>query len=675
MLRAYQQELVDRFEASAARRSLVVLPTGAGKTHVAVEVIRRTVARGGRVLVVAHRVELLDQMRAHVDALDRVVVTSVLKAKREDGPFDLVVIDEAHHAAARTYVAILESYPDARVMGLTATPARLDGKPLDMFDEILEGPPSEELVAAGHLAEVRYFAPDAGAARALVDGVRQTAGDFDRAAIGTRSIAPELVGGIVDHWFSHAKGLQTIVFAVTIRHAQAIARKFRVRGVAVEVISGDTPEGQRQRMLADFRSAAVTVLVNVELFGEGLDVPNVRCVVQARPTMSLTLFRQQCGRAMRPGNVRPIVLDHAGNVWRHGVPTAPVPWSLEGRIRPEAGGVVVRRCACGSVSPRVDGACPECGATIERAERMDPEENERARLMELAKVGAVTCAGGCGKRPSPFAFSRAHVIRRKGKPWICQKCHAATVPMEMRLEWGRKGAMQQLATMTPEQRRENIRAAREASASIPFEKRSESMRRAWKTLTSDKRSTRSARIAASIANQTPQQRKERTAKAAAVRAERLAKSDPERSDLLKMAKAGEIACAGGCGKKPPTDAFCPKAIAHRNGAPWMCLSCANKKSGASRRGRKASPETRAKLSAAMHTRWRTPEAREEAAAKMRRRMQDPDARAKVGARLHAAEVCEKRTAAIRAHHAAKRAAKAAAAEAPPTEAADPEAAQ
>lgn len=270
------------------------------------------------------------------------------------------------------------------------------------------------------LARPRYFAPaGADAARSLVEGVKSTAGDYDKGEIAKRVNRSTLIGDIVSHWTEHAAGLRTIVFAASVSHAESIARRFVKAGVAARVVTGNTPVKERAAALTSFRAGDLTVLVNCELFGEGLDVPEVRCVVLARPTQSLTVYRQQCGRAMRPGEIAPIVLDHAGCVWTHGLPTWPVAWTLEGRVKREPGGALVRRCAhCGAVLDSfICDDCGECGRRVGAAERMDPEEAEWERLVEVAAGNGISADALRLRLASGMGPDAATTVPLRGSSW------------------------------------------------------------------------------------------------------------------------------------------------------------------------------------------------------------------------------------------------------------------
>lgn len=402
-LRPYQSDALHRWERSTARRVLVVLPTGTGKTNVAVAAIRRAIERGKRVAFIAHRKELIDQAYARLTSNGvppslvgivrgneqdyagcpvQVASVQTLARRGVSAAFDLLVIDEAHRTLAKSYVAVLDACPTARVMGLTATPCRLDGRGLgDVYEEIVEGPPSADLIEQGHLARARVFVPDT-----AVDtrGVARSHGDFDRGELAQRAGRRELVGNIVAEWKKHANGARTIAFGVNVAHAESIARRFREAGVSAAAVSGQTPSAKRDKLIARFRSGELTVLVNADLFIEGFDVPEARCAILARPTASLTIHLQQCGRVLRPGPERPVILDHAGNMRRHGHPEMPRTWSLTQTVERVVGVGVVRECDCGASVPAATTICPECGALLREPVRSTPEESEWGTLVEIA---------------------------------------------------------------------------------------------------------------------------------------------------------------------------------------------------------------------------------------------------------------------------------------------------
>ena len=423
VLRDYQvkgiENLLEAYRGGA-RAPLLVLPTGGGKTVIFSTVAVSAAHKGKRTLILCHGRELIcqatDKLRAAgvepgiiapgfpaTDALVQVGSVQTLAARIARGatlpPVDLVVLDEAHHVGARTWLSVLDAMPGARILGVTATPIRADGKGLGVehggiFDRLVAGPSVAGLIAGGHLVGTKVYAP-----RRAIDltGIRTRAGDFDQAALDRIMRESSITGDSVSHYGRHAPGLPAIVFAVSIAHAEEVAAAFRAAGWRAQAVSGATPAAERDAAIQGLATGSVQVLCSVDVFSEGTDVPACSAVILLRPTKSVGLFLQQCGRGLRPapGKDRCIVLDHAGNVARHGLPEAPREWSLAGapkKQKAEADEPKDRTCdACGYRHPPAP-VCPRCGqrhaGEAREVERVDGElaeltEAERERLMHL----------------------------------------------------------------------------------------------------------------------------------------------------------------------------------------------------------------------------------------------------------------------------------------------------
>jgi len=342
MLRPYQAEAVSAIReryVAGDRATLLVLPTGTGKTVVFAELARRTVDRGGRVLVLAHRGELLEQaasklvavgVRARIEQAERrggdadAVVASVqtlrgdrLAAWPADA-FRLVVVDEAHHATAAGYRAILDHFAAARVLGVTATPDRLDGAALgEVFASAAYRYDLAQAIRDGWLARI-----EARRVRLAVnlDDVHTRAGDLDLGELELLYGSEAAIDAVVNPLTELAGGLRTILFAVSVAHAEALAAAINLRQPgAAQAVSGETAAGERADLVERFRRGELRVLVNCSLYTEGFDCPEVECVAIARPTKSRALYAQMIGRGTRlaPGKERVLVLDFVGNTRRH----------------------------------------------------------------------------------------------------------------------------------------------------------------------------------------------------------------------------------------------------------------------------------------------------------------------------------------------------------------------
>jgi len=409
-LRPYQFEAVERVRdcvRRGARRVLIVLPTGSGKTLVASHIIASAVARGSRVLFLAHRRELVNQAyrkllvqglpedqigvlmaadpRRRPAAVVQVASVDTLR-NRAKPPAELVFVDEAHRARAKSYKSIAAEYPKAVHLGLTATPYRADGEGLkDAYDDLVVVASPRQLIAQGYLVEPRVFTVSSSQLPDLSE-VRVKGGDYDEAALADAVDRQALVGNIVDHWLQHAAGLRTVVFAVSVAHSQHIAERFRQAGVAAEHLDGTTPLAERDAILARLEAGSTQVVANCGVLAEGWDQPSVKCAVLARPTKSTGLYLQQAGRILRPWqDTRAVILDHGGCALEHGLPQEDREFSLEGtkKKRFRKGLVVPASKVCPEcyavLAPAVR-LCPECGCTL--AEPELPQESDD-RLVEV----------------------------------------------------------------------------------------------------------------------------------------------------------------------------------------------------------------------------------------------------------------------------------------------------
>jgi len=376
------------------RAPLLVLPTGGGKTICFSFIARETSQRGKRVLILAHRRELIRQASRKLGEAgvahgivapgfsptrDLVQVASVqtLARRLADLPaFDLIVIDEAHHATAGQWARIIAAQPGALILGVTATPERLDGKGLGIkaggcFDRIVVGPTMAELIDGGFLSPVRVYAP---AEAPDLQGVRVKGGDYDAAALDDAMNVATVTGDAVAHYRRHADGLPAIAFCISVRHAQDVAATFRGAGYRAICGHGGMSTGDRDTAIGGLETGRVQVLTTCDLVSEGLDVPAVGAVILLRPTKSLGLFLQQVGRGLRVAEGKPhlVVLDHAGNTIAHGMPDAPREWSLDGRARREAAPATWRCPECMAVQ-RPAPVCVACGFVVP----VDVEDEER----------------------------------------------------------------------------------------------------------------------------------------------------------------------------------------------------------------------------------------------------------------------------------------------------------
>jgi superfamily II DNA or RNA helicase len=413
-LRPFQELLVDGARAHirrGVRRLLLQLATGGGKTVVAAFIIDGVRTRKLRVWFVVHRKELLKQtsatftqvgiphgfIAADMPAAGWELVqlcgvhTLLPRLDTLEAP-DVIIWDEAHHATAGTWANVMLRFPDAIHIGLSATPQRLDGAGLGKhFDIMVQGPSTAQLIADGFLSPYRYFAPGT----PDMMGVRSNGGDFNRGDLGPLMDKPQLIGDVVEHYLRLAPGEQGIVFAVNREHSRHLADVFRAHGVRAAHVDGSMTAGERDRFDAAFRAGDVTIGCNVELFGEGYDVPGIGYVGVARPTTSLSWHRQMLGRGLRiaPGKTVAVLNDHAGNAMRGlGLPDDDVAWSLEGRVKgtSRAGNSdasPIHQCPdCYQVTRSSVSVCP-CGhAFVTQARQIAQADGQLFELQRLGKA-------------------------------------------------------------------------------------------------------------------------------------------------------------------------------------------------------------------------------------------------------------------------------------------------
>lgn len=470
ILRPYQEQVIDDTRQALRKHHSVLMqgPTGMGKTAITVFMMGRAAAQGKRAYFLVHQNELLSQTskalwrqqlehgmiasgkaRSTLPAQVASVQTLVRRMDQYKEP-DLLIIDEAHRAAAKTYQTIIERWPNAMVIGLTATPQRTDGKPLDiMFETLVLGPTIRELMDAGYLCDYEIYAPPIGID---VSTVKRKMGDYDTKELEGVVDKASITGDAVAHYKTHATGKRCVVMCVSIKHAQHVCDQYIAAGVSAGVIEGTMTGVQRDKMLADFASGALMVICNVQLLVEGVDIPMIEVVQWLRPTQSLVVWLQGNGRGLRPaeGKSHLVVFDHVGNCLRHGLPDDDREWSLEGKEKGSkkkaADEIKVKQCSsCWSVFRPGPQNCPTCGAPVAGAPReieviagelkkVDKEairiekkkEQGQARSLEdlvglglrrgMAKASqwaAITSASRQGRKPTTAEYEQARLIQKR----------------------------------------------------------------------------------------------------------------------------------------------------------------------------------------------------------------------------------------------------------------------
>jgi len=400
-LRQYQTELVDQIRDAyrhGKRAPLVQLPTGGGKTIIFCDIVERTVRANHSAYILVHRAELLRQASDHLTELgiphgciaagrcitgDAVQVASVQTLVRRLGQVpepDLVIVDEAHHSNAGSWRRVFNTWSHARMLGVTATPIRLDGAGLGVesggyYDALVQGPTMKSLIAQGYLSRPVLYAPPVGAD--LTD-LHTVAGDFNAKETTARLDKPKITGCAVDHYSRLCGNSPAIAFCTSIEHAVHVSQQFNAAGIPSVDINGKLDDSTRKYRIQALGRGEIQVLTSCDLISEGTDIPIVTAAILLRPTQSLGLYLQQVGRVLRPfpGKANSIVLDHVGNWERHGMPDQNREWDLnperrtprktmdEDEIPP------LRSCPqCYMVMRATIIICPQCGAVKETKKR------------------------------------------------------------------------------------------------------------------------------------------------------------------------------------------------------------------------------------------------------------------------------------------------------------------
>ena len=390
-LRSYQKDLFQKTQSAfmqGYRRPLVVAPCGAGKSYLFAEMVRRT---QGEALVLTHRQELKEQHEKLFRNLgiENARVAMVLTEANRLGQYEkpsLIVADEAHLSRSNSWMRVIEYY-NTWTVGMTATPVRLDGKPLgDVFSTLIEGVDVKWLIEHQNLAPYEYYAPTL----IETDGLRTVAGDYVASDLEKLMNERAVYGNVIESYQRFAPGERSIVYCVSVEHARATADAFNSAGIRSEFLFAGTPAGQRKQVLEDFRRGEFTVLCNVGIISEGVSIDEVTCCILLRPTESVALGIQQMMRCMRylPGKVAKIV-DCVGNYTRIGLPDDERVWSLGEPLKRKPrldgnGDFYIRTCPNCYMTFKTAPICPFCGTEYP----LHPREIKAREEIELQRITA-----------------------------------------------------------------------------------------------------------------------------------------------------------------------------------------------------------------------------------------------------------------------------------------------
>ncbi|MBF0131050.1 MAG: DEAD/DEAH box helicase [Magnetococcales bacterium] len=388
---------------SGPRAVIMQGPTGVGKTVIMAAMSKGALELDKQVISTVHRHELMQQSSKSFEkwgiphgviasgqpyADEKLHIASIMTLVRrldKIRPPDLILIDEAHHGMAKQWATVIKHWPNAAIVGVTATPQRLDGKGLDgLFQRLVIGPRVRWLIDNKFLSPYRLFIPPIGIDTSKI---RTVLGDFDKQQLEEVVDKKTITGNAVKHYLRYADGKRAIVFCVSIKHARNVAAEFQNNCIEAVPIYGTDPD--RDEKMRKFAAGTIQVLCSVDLISEGLDVPSVEVAILLRPTQSLAMYLQQVGRVLRyvAGKVA-IILDHVGNYTRHGMPDVEHDWKLAGIPKKkgskndvDSGVIICEKCYC--VFPPAP-VCPSCGHV--RETKRPPIHEVDGDLEEVLRV-------------------------------------------------------------------------------------------------------------------------------------------------------------------------------------------------------------------------------------------------------------------------------------------------
>ena len=415
LLRPYQEAAIN--DACKAldkhKNTIVVAPTGAGKTIMLSALVGERFKKGQRVLVMQHRDELVDQNKSKFERINPYITTSIVNGSMKDWSgntvfsmvqtisrdnnlidrpkFDMVVVDESHHAAADTYLKVIntvkEDNPKAEIVGFTATPNRGDGKGLrKIFNNCSHQIDITTLIREGFLVPPKSYVIDCGIKDKLND-VAIRGNDFDMEQVESIMNRKVINQKVVEEYLNHAEGRKTVVFCSTVKHAEDLLEEFLEKGINADLVTGETPKAERAQTLHDLAHGDVQVVVNVSVLTEGFDAPPVSCIILTRPCSQKATMVQMIGRGLRtvdpeefPNLVKKdcIVLDFGTSIFTHG--------SLEDAVNldeKQKGEAPLKQCPeCEAVVPMSSKVCPICEHIFDSGEK---EEKEALHTFEMTE--------------------------------------------------------------------------------------------------------------------------------------------------------------------------------------------------------------------------------------------------------------------------------------------------
>lgn len=441
-LREYQYKAMDdirRCYAQGYKSPVLVANCGWGKSCTAAQIAKLSTEKQNRVLVLAHRVELVEQLQETFDSwgvsremCDIMMVQSATRRLDRLPQYDFIITDEAHHGVCNTYRRIFNHYPNAKRLLLTATPRRTNGQGLaDIADCMVQSVSVKWLIFNGYLAPFEYYAP---AELIDADQLKTVQGDYDNKQAAQMLDRPKIYGSVLENYRKYANGKQAIVFASSVEHSKRVAEVFRQAGYTAEHMDGKTHKTERKRIMDDYRAGRLQILCNYEIISEGVSVDGCECCILLRPTKSTILFLQSSQRCMRYAlGKTAVILDMVGNYQRHGLPDDDREWSLQGtekRKRQKSENTVKARVCekCFRTYAGNGRECPYCQHDNGKT-RAELEADEKAELERITAENRKQKRMEVGKARTLDDLKRIAKERNYAPGWAYQMARAKHIPI------------------------------------------------------------------------------------------------------------------------------------------------------------------------------------------------------------------------------------------------------
>ncbi len=411
-LRPYQEKAIQEIRALYSRgvkKVLLHMVTGGGKTLIFCQIAKSIQEKGNRAIIVVRGRKLVDQasqrlwkegvphgvfMAGHKgyapERMVQVCSIDTIRARKQYPKADLVIIDEAHQATSPDYLELAAHYAGKHFLPVTATP--YGSKSLrHIADEIVHPISVSEIISQGFLLDAKYYAPST----PDLSDVKIRAGEYVESDLEKVMGRAKIVGDVVQSWRKYSEGLATLVFCVSVAHAEVLCEEFKKEGVRACVLTAKDSDRVRNERIEDLKTGEIEVICNVGVMGTGVDIPHLRTVVSARPTQSLNLHLQQIGRGSRlyTGKEYFLVLDHAGNLSRHGFMDDVHDVNLDGektKFKPTEGVTICKSCFATYRKKDSPEKCPICGVAPEKKNAFSIPESEPGELKEISRAQLFT---------------------------------------------------------------------------------------------------------------------------------------------------------------------------------------------------------------------------------------------------------------------------------------------